>query len=313
MCTAVAMHGAHFFFGRNMDIEGHFGEQVVAVPRNYRFVFRKSGELSEHHAILGMARMCEGYPLFADACNEHGLCMAGLHFPGNAEYAAKPTREGIALAPFELIPWLLGKCSVLQEVREELEKICVIDLRFREDIPNTPLHWMIADKTGAIVLEIMADGMHVYDNPTGVLTNNPPFPFHLSELSRYAHLHTGYGEGMFGQPPFCAGLGAVGLPGDYSSPSRFVRAAWLRHNMKRFDDRTQELAQTFRLLSSVAPPPGCVQTASGEEHYTVYSAVMEAGSYRYRDCMDDSVKEASLEKVVLDGDAPILLSTAFSG
>ncbi len=309
MCTVIAMQGEHFYFGRNMDIDVHFGEQIVALPRKVKFDFRMTEPSCMHHSILGMASVMDETALFADACNEKGLCMAGLNFSINAYYEPTPRAGKLNLAPFELIPWVLGRCATVQQAREALADLCLVDIRFRQDIPNAPLHWIIADAKESIVLESTKEGVHIYDDPVGVLTNHPPFPFHLENLCQYEGLHNRYGEvGMLGHKPFGTGFGAIGLPGDYSSPSRFVKSAWLKANSGACSDATQAREHLFHLLEAVAPPYGSVLTENGKPHYTIYSAVLDgrAGRYYYRTYFDSRIRSFSLGEIDQNGESLIL-------
>ena len=111
MCTAATYQTRDFYFGRNLDYECSYGEQVVVVPRNFPFALRHGGELARHYAMIGMAHVAGGYPLFYDAVNEKGLCIAGLNFVGNAVYG-KPQAGCENIAVFELIPWLLGAAPI---------------------------------------------------------------------------------------------------------------------------------------------------------------------------------------------------------
>lgn len=288
MCTCMALRENGFYFGRNMDMEDGFGERVVVVPRHLPFSFRMAGKIDRHYAMIGMAAVAEGYPLFADAMNERGLCMAGLHFPGNAYYEEEPMTDRTNLAPFELIPYLLGKCATVEEAEEELSRIRLVSLPFSEKLPLTPLHWFLADRERSIAIEPMRSGQLVFDDPAHVLTNNPPLSYHLANLQQYGNLtdgplltHTPLGE--FCIAPFGFGLGSVGLPGDYSSPSRFVKAAYLARTSvcpSNADEVTYVL-QMFRLLGAVAPPRGSVRNDRGECHLTTYSCCMDVGRGAY--------------------------------
>ena len=131
MCTAATYKTKDFYFGRTLDYEFSYGDQIVITPRNYAFNFRHVGNMKNHYAIIGMAHVAEDYPLYYDAMNEKGVAMAGLNFVGNAVYAAiKPDVENIA--QFEFIPWILSQCSSLVEVRELLERINIINTPFSE-------------------------------------------------------------------------------------------------------------------------------------------------------------------------------------
>ncbi len=299
MCTSIAMQNGDFYFGRNLDLHQNFKEQVVITPRNYPLVFRKTKPLNRHFAIIGMATVKDGYPLYAEAVNEQGLCIAGLNFPQNAYYARDEKEGAYNLSPFELVPFLLGSCENLQSARETLKKIRLIDLPFNAQTPLTPLHWHIADKTGSVALECTQEGLQVYENPFSVLANNPPFPFQRDYASTYAHLSNRFTPR---ENAFSLGLDAVGLPGDYSSPSRFAKAAWLLSNTPKLRSEEERVAHFFHLLSAVAPVYGSVFTEKNEAHYTLYSSCINASSgvYYYRRYTDHAIHSVRLAEYSLD-------------
>ena len=177
MCTAATYCSGDFYFGRNLDYEFSYGEHVTITPRNYPIRLH-GGALDRHYAMIGMAHIQNDYPLYYDAVNEKGLCIAGLNFVGNAVYP--PVTQGVASVPqYALIPWLLGTCATVAEARNALARVVVDNTPFAPELPCAQLHWLVADRSGCIVVEATADGLHVYDDPVGVLTNNPPFPQQL--------------------------------------------------------------------------------------------------------------------------------------
>ena len=116
MCTAATYKTKDFYFGRTLDYEFSYGDEITVTPRNYEFKLRHMGTLSSHYAIIGMAHVAGDYPLYYDGINEKGLGMAGLNFVGNAVYnEVEEGRENIA--QFEFIPWILGKCATVKEAR----------------------------------------------------------------------------------------------------------------------------------------------------------------------------------------------------
>ena len=164
MCTAATYKTKDFYFGRTLDYEFSYGDEITITPRNYIFEFRHMEKLSSHYAIIGMAHVAGDYPLYYDAVNEKGLGMAGLNFVGNAVYnEVENGKENVA--QFEFIPWILGKCATVQEAKECLKKINLVKTPFSEMLPCAQLHWIIADKEEAITVESMADGLHVWDFP----------------------------------------------------------------------------------------------------------------------------------------------------
>ena len=286
MCTALKFTASSHYFGRNLDIDVSYSEEVCVMPRHFPLTFRKMGEMTKHYAVIGMATVVDGVPLFYDGVNECGLAMAGLSFPENAYYS--PLENGKDnIAPFELIPWILGQAKTVDEAKNLLTKINLIDITFSEKLPNTPLHWMIADRDSSIVVEFMKNGMHIYDNSLGVLTNNPPFPYHLENLRNYRHLRNDdkkvkHSE-TYEYSDYSNGLGALGLPGDVSSKSRFVRMAFLSENSVKPSCENLSVGQFFHLLSSVQRIKGALKTENGAFDITVYSACMniDKGLYYY--------------------------------
>ncbi len=307
MCTAIALKSKDFYFGRTLDWEDSFGERALITPSRMELRFRMEPPLRRHYAMIGMGTVIDGYPLYADAVNSCGLCAAGLNFPGNAYYSEAAEEGNLNLAPYELIPYLLGTCADLAEAKTLLQDLNLMALPFRADVPLTPLHWMIADREGAVVVESTACGVRIYDDPAGVLTNNPPFGFHLQNLSHYGNLTAAPAKGDFldesGAQRFGLGLGCHGLPGDYSSTSRFVRAAWLLGHRASVEGESACVAQFFHLLDIVSPIKGSVLTEKGQAHYTLYSSCFNAvqGVLYVRACDDPTVYAVDLCHHAPDG------------
>ena len=285
MCTAISYKCKDTYFGRTLDLEHGYGERVVITPRRFAFQMRQAGTLAAHYAMIGMAAVAKGFPLYFEATNEMGLSMAGLNFPQSAVYSEWV--EGKAnVAPFELIPWILGRCACVAEAKQLFANTNVTNVGFSRELPVSPLHWMICDPEGGLVFECRKDGGRLFDNPFGVLTNDPPFEFHAMNVNNYMGLGTGKAEARFGKAlPFSnysAGMGALGLPGDFSSTSRFVRALFVKENSVQGEDEQACVNQFFHILSAVAMPKGCVCTPSGYE-YTRYRCCcnVNKGIYYY--------------------------------
>lgn len=283
MCTAVTF--GNRFFGRNLDYDRSFGEQVVYTPAEFLFLFPEGKVMRKHHALLGMAHVTQNYPLYYDAMNDKGLAMAGLLFSGNAVYhKAVPGKDNIPSWAF--IPWVLGQCENIAEAEELLGRLNLTEEAFSEALPPSPLHWMIADRERSLVVESTKDGLQIYENPVGVLTNNPPFPFHLQNLNQYLNLTSEEPENRFSSEfdlqVFSRGMGAIGLPGDWSSPSRFLRAAFVRANS--LAEAGTEVSQFFHILASVEQVRGCVRLGDGGLEKTLYSSCcdLEQGIYYYK-------------------------------
>ena len=310
MCTAITYTSGDHYFGRNLDLDHSYCETVTVTPRRYPFVFRRAPALKDHYALIGMAYVADGYPLYYDATNEKGLSMAGLNFPASAHY--QPEQAGADnITPFEFIPWLLGQCADLAEARQLLSRINLVNLPFSAQLPLSPLHWLIADQSGALVAEPLREGLKIWDNPVGVLTNEPPFDYQLFHLNNHMQLTREAPRSSFAPgldlKPYCLGMGAMGLPGDLSSASRFVRSAFTRLNSVSGPSEEERVSQFFHILGSVAQTRGCARAAGGRYEITVYSSCcnMDRGVYYYTTYENSQISAVDLHREDLEGDALI--------
>ena len=308
MCTASNYITDDNYFGRNFDYEISYNERVTITPRNYEFKFRKIDDIKSHYAIIGIAAGIDGYPLYYDACNEKGLAIAGLNFAGNAVYREMED-DMVNITPFELIPYLLGKASSVAEARELLKEINLVNINFAEELPLSPLHWMMSDGVDAIVIEPMADGLKVFDNPVGVLTNNPPFDKQLFYLNNYRNLSNKNPENTFGGDidldEYSRGMGGIGLPGDLSSASRFAKVAFTRANSYSTADEADSVGQFFHILGSVEQQNGCTFIDDPDLYeYTTYTSCCNTnkGLLYYRTYKNSQICAVDLNKEDLDSE-----------
>ena len=311
MCTAVSFQSGNHYFGRNLDVGGSYGESVVITPRKYPLHLRYEKPLFSHYAMIGIGKVVDDYPLYYDGVNEKGLSIAGLNFPGNAYYY--PKKAGSKnIAPFELIPYLLSRCENIREAEQVLLEINLVNTAFREDIPLTPLHWLIADKNYSIVYECTKEGSRMYRNPFGVLTNSPPFSFHRENMNLYMGLHEGLAENRLSQKlklqNTSIGFGAQGLPGDFSSSSRFVKAVYVKEKSEAPITEQQAVHQFFHILSSVAMPKGSILMENGQDEFTRYANCYNAdkGELYYQTYYDLNIKKVSLRQTALKNEKLIL-------
>jgi choloylglycine hydrolase len=310
MCTAVSYRTTDHYFGRNLDLEYSYQEEITVTPRNYPFRFRHTEPFNRHHAMIGMATVIDGCPLYYEATNEKGLSIAGLNFPGNAVYLPIQS-DKINIAPFELIPYLLGQCETVVQVETLLGKMNLANTPFSPQLSLTPLHWIISDKDRSIVVEPMADRLHIYENPVGVLTNNPPFDFHLYNLRNYLNVSAQPAVNRFSSQqelaPFSNGMGGIGLPGDYSSASRFVKATFVKMNSVAAETEDENVHQFFHILSSVEMPRGSVVIRPNEFEITLYSCCCntDKGIYYYRTYGNSRITGIDLHRENLEGCVPV--------
>ncbi len=336
MCTAIFDNKFGAFFGRTLDLECSLGEHTARVERGEVLRFIHEGERTCKYSIIGMAHVantanglrstpsspatrellpeekpdfvisahermdCKSIPLFYDAINEQGLCAAALNFPNFAKYNEKDLKKR-NLASFEVILYLLSQFKSVKEAVSFLEGANITSDAFSPALPPTPLHWMICDRDRAAVLEQTEDGLRIFENEVGVMTNSPPFPYHVTRLCDYSLLSPTPPENNIlpsqELSPYSRGLGAFGLPGDYSSSSRFVRAVFAKEHtlLPPCEDDTRREAARRRLgdiLGTVSLPYGIARTEKGEPIYTVYTSFMdmERCEYSYFTYDDRGVK-----------------------
>ena len=305
MCTAITYNAENFYFGRTLDYEFSYGEEVTITPKNFPFEFGLAGKLQSHYAIIGMAHILNNYPLYYDAANEKGLCMAALNFVGNAKYNGEI--EGKQnIAQFEFIPYILANCASVQEAKEKLKNVNITNTPFCDGLPAASLHWLISDKRESITVEFTGE-MNVYKNPVGVLTNNPPFPMQLFSLNNYMNLSNSSPKNLFSDKidlqHYSRGMGALGLPGDLSSQSRFIRVAFTKLNSVCESGEQISVGQFFHILGSVLQVKGCCDVGNGEYEISIYSSCVNAdkGIYYYKTYQNHQITAVDMNKEDLLG------------
>lgn len=305
MCTAISYRTKDHYFGRNLDLDFNYNETITITPRNFAFEFRNMQTLKKHYAIIGMAVVVDDYPLYYDATNEKGLSIAGLNFSGNADY--KMVDNGVDnIASFEFIPWILGRCANVYEAKVLLAHINITNINFSDRFPNSPLHWMISDRESSITVECVRDGLKVYDNHVGVLTNNPEFDMQMFNLNNYVNISAEPPLNRFSDKleleRYSRGMGAIGLPGDLSSASRFVRAVFTKMNSLSGDTESESISQFFHILGAVSQKRGCVHLGENKYEYTIYSSCCntDKGIYYYTTYENSQITGVDMNKENLD-------------
>lgn len=308
MCTAISLHGARHLYGRTLDLECSYGEMAVIIPRKfaYKFLYEPCG--ADASAVMGIAHVADGAPLLYDGMNEHGLYAAGLNFPDRAVYTG--CRGGMKnLASFEVIPYILSSCKNLDEARRVLESANIVGDSYSASLPATPLHWIIGDKSGSVTAEPVADGLRVYDNPVGVMTNSPELQGQLLNLSNYMQCAPSPPKNNLcpsvSLPLYSRGLGGFGLPGDFSSESRFVRAVFAKNHTvcQNFD----EISSFFHITDSISVPLGCILTDDGMPVSTVYTscADLDSGEYYFTTYKNRRIRGIGFKSENLNSDSII--------
>ncbi|HDR4882866.1 TPA: choloylglycine hydrolase [Bacillus cereus] len=295
MCTSLTLQTKNFqhLFGRTMDFTLDMNQEVIIIPRRYQWNNITGETIRAKKAVVGMGINFGGRVMMADGVNETGMTCATLYFPGFATYSNHIDSNKTNVAPFDFVTWSLTQFNSVEEVRKSIDNIAFIDVPLPVLGITPPLHWILADKSGAcIVLEPTADGIKVYDNPIGVMTNSPEFSWHLQNLRQYIGLKsqpfapTEWGDVLLSA--FGQGSGSMGLPGDFTPPSRFVRAAYGKQNIQGIENEEEGISAIFHILSNCEVPKGAVITEDGILDNTIYTSAMcmESGTYYYHtyDC-----------------------------
>ncbi|RSX56010.1 choloylglycine hydrolase [Bifidobacterium dolichotidis] len=303
MCTGVSFVDpeGNLYFGRNLDWTVDYGEKVTYTPANYEFKTR-FGAPDQKRAILGMGITCEGLPLYFDCVNEDGLACGGLNFPGYAQYEEGPVDGKTNVAAYEFPLWITRNFTTVAEVKEALKDVAIVAVQIAPQFPVSMLHWFITDNKQSIVVEYMADGMHVYDNPVDVMTNQPTFAYHLENLRNYMNVKPEFPATVkwdkMELTPWGSGTSMFGIPGDYSSPSRFVRAAYANAHYPAQEGEAANVNRLFKTLQNSAFILGGAEVSTGHYEYTIYSSCYSTRTktYYYTTYENSAVRSHSVDE-----------------
>lgn len=310
MCTALSIKSKEgkCFFGRNMDLAYNFNQSVMIIPKKYRFQDKVTGKMIvNNRTIIGMGTVIDNHPAMADGMNENGLACAGLNFAGYAYYEEAPVPGKVNIAPYDFIQWVLSNHDTVEELKSSVKNIELVNIQINRATPASTLHWMISDKSGkSIVVEKTKKGITVHDNPVGVMTNNPTFDWHLTNLNEYINITPNYPKetNWSDQKLEALGVGAgtIGIPGDFASVSRFVRIAYIRAKMPPIKTDIEAITQFFHMLEYVKMVKGGIITEDGLYDVTLYSSCMnqEKGIYYYKTCNNTRINAVDMNKETLD-------------
>ncbi|MCM1178395.1 MAG: choloylglycine hydrolase family protein [Bacteroides sp.] len=269
-CTGisfVAKDGSHVAARSIEWATERLDSRYVIVPRGYHFKsFTPGGtdgmEFVAKYGFAGVSVMAD--ELMVEGLNERGLSAGLFFFPGYGSYSRyNPAKNSSTLSDFQFVSWALATCATVDEVMDAAGRLDITGLSDNVGA----VHWRIADRTGRqVVLEIVDGEMNFYDNPVGVLTNSPGFQWHLTNLSNYVNLMPGsaankswnFGNGSYDIKPVSGGSGMLGLPGDFTSPSRFVRIAMFRATAPVPSTGYDAMLQSFKILEAMVIPVGAV-------------------------------------------------------
>lgn len=316
MCTGIRFTDASgaMYAGRNLDWSSPFGEVAIATPRNYSNPRCDAIGLDCRYASMGMGVIAEGFPLYFDAGNEKGLSCAGLNFPGYASYVHHHVDGRCNIPSYAFPLFVVSQFASVDEVEEALQGVAISDEPFNERFGASMLHWMVCDKSRSIVVEHTASGMHVFSNELDVLANQPEFPFHRENVRNYISLTPEFPQPVEWREQrmsaYGSGSGMRGLPGDFYSPSRFVRAAYLNaHHPEQLGEHDNVL-RAFKTLQGVAMVLGGAKMESGDFEYTTYTSVFSASTmtYYYSTYDDPGIRSFPMTKDACEGEGVVRLS-----
>ena len=287
--TALVAKDGSVVVGRTLEFGMPPDSHLIVHPVGTAFIGQTpSGEsgvaFSAKYGFAGITVSDDG-SLLLDGTNEKGLNAAVFYFPGYAKFAeATPENRKRGLSPMQLSTWILANCANVAGVKQKLDQVAVLGvyLNYMQTVPE--VHYKIQDASGACITIEPIDGrLKIYENPLRVITNSPDFPWHITHLSSFLNLTSAYpksktiGNETFS--PFGLGGGLVGLPGDFTPPSRFVRMAVFTQNYPHPADATHAVGSTFHLLNnfdiprgSNMPPP---DTAEKNSDYTSWTSVSD--------------------------------------
>lgn len=310
MCTGVRFsdNKGNMFFGRNLDWSEGYGQKVVITPREFVYKSAFMGEMSPKcGAIIGMAIIEENVPLYFDCCNEEGLGIAGLNFPGYAQYEKDVVFDKTNVAAYEFPLYVAMNFKTVKEAREALSKIAIVAKPINDKFPVSQLHFIIGDGKESIVVEYTERGMEIFDNPVDVLTNQPGYAWHKENLRNYLNLFPQMPkEVKWNEAKMTAfGSGSLlrGLPGDYYSPSRFVRVAYLNTHYPVKTTEAENVSRLFHTLTGVSMIDGAAEMADGKCEITVYTGGYSAatGTYYYNTYEDSAIHAVKMADYKIRG------------
>lgn len=247
------------------------------------------------YAFLGPNGMGTTSPV--EGFNEKGLLDSLYYFPGYAKFEDLPEDSSEyknCVSPVDLVPLLLGTCTTTKEVKEKLKNLKIVESYFEELKGTPPVHWIIQDQYGeAITLEYEEGKQNIYENPVNLITNSPSFGWHMTNLNNYVNLTADNVEetpgslaSQLGVKAFGQGSGMLGLPGDFTPPSRFVRAVALSTAVKAMGVSASPedgVNLAWNLINNISIAKGCARGSEGPGHYdyTQWTSVSDLHNLKY--------------------------------
>lgn len=326
-CTGIMLKDQDnsFVNGRTVEFGIAIDSSVAVVPRNYTFVGQtpmgKGMQYTSKYAAVGVIAYKDLNLL--DGLNEKGLAVGAFYFPTFAQYTPETAKnQNASLSPGDFPNWLLTQFATVGEVRQAIERgKVVITPTIMPGWGSTlpPFHYVVYDKSGAsIAIEPINGKLVVSNNPLGVFTNSPPLDWHMTNLRNYISLNThNVPEVTLGGQTFKElgqGNGMLGLPGDFTPPSRFVRAAIFSTTAIPAENADAGIQQIFHILNNFDIPVGVARAESNGVTNTDYTLLTMARDpqnlrYYYKSYDDQTIRMVQLNSFDLNAKTIKVLNT----
>lgn len=323
-CTSIRMKTSDgaVIYARTMEF-ANFKSGVAVVPKGYKYRgtlpdgASKGLQWTVKYGFVGMN--VEGVPVVTDGMNEKGLAVGSLYIPGYVKYQPySPLKASSTLAQFEVNTWLLSTCATVEDVRKAIGSVRVCQGPMQPTGGAIPLHFTVHDASGkSLVIEYVDGQLKLHDNPIGVLTNSPNFDWMLTNLSNYVNLSPDNANGMtvagVNILPFSQGSGLLGLPGDFTSPSRFVRMVALTQSTEPVKGADEGVSLAMTVINNVDIPIGAVRqkTDTGVAlEVTDWTVVADLANKRYffRTYANKNWQQVNLAKALAGAKTAMIIS-----
>ncbi|SIN79020.1 linear amide C-N hydrolase [Halodesulfovibrio marinisediminis] len=317
-CTGIKVQSKDgaTMFARTLEFNTPFKSNIMFVPKGQTWTSQapnnqKGMTWKNQYAFLGPNGFDER--MFFGGINEKGLYIGGFWFPQHAEYPTPTANDTTKIVePVLVTALILGTCGTLEDVQKKIDEVQIAGVKYEKLGMIPPMHWIVIDSKGnAIVIEPLNGKITITQNPVGVITNSPQFTWHLQNLSNYMNVTadncTRQKINDFTATPIGAGSGMLGLPGDFTPPSRFVRAALYSNAATPVQTADEALNLAFMLISNISIAKGLVRTneqnGTQSTDYTQWTAVYDLQRRRcyFKTYDNQEIRVVHLDNLPKDG------------
>ncbi|MDO4536290.1 MAG: choloylglycine hydrolase family protein [Clostridium perfringens] len=288
MCTAITLQCAkgENFLGRTMDFSYDIEPGIYIIPKNYKWYdSATTGSYINSYSFICMGEKKDHMLGFFDGVNERGFAAAALYFAGYAYYNL-PIKDKKPISSLDFLHYILGNCASIDDLKTLSKNVTIVGEKDPVTKTVAPLHWIATDRSGrCVVIEQTKTGLRVIYNPIGVMANSPDFHWHMTNLRNYMNVSIEQQKqaywGHASLTPFGQGAGTIPLPGGFTSPERFTRAAFLKTHIEVPEKSSEAVMAYFHIMNSVSIPKGIIMTDRGTYDYTKYTALINTNKCQY--------------------------------